>query len=85
MTVSDESFDILMDVSLQLTAEVGAATVKISDILQLGIGSVVELDRSIQQPIDLLVNGRIIARGEIVAVGDHYGLRVTELMQAAEA
>lgn len=75
-----ESIDLLMHVPLHLTVELGACRMSIAEILKLGTGSIVELDRGANGPVDLLVNGRPIARGEIVAVEENFGLRIIELM-----
>ncbi|HXO17238.1 MAG TPA: flagellar motor switch protein FliN [Candidatus Dormibacteraeota bacterium] len=75
-----ENIDLLMHVPLHLTAELGSCKMSVAEILELGTGSVVELDRSANHPVDLLVNGRPIARGEIVAVEENFGVRITELL-----
>lgn len=72
-------FDVLMQVPLQLTAELGARRMALADILKIGTGSIVELDRSTSDPVDVLAAGTLIGRGEIVAVGDRFGVRMTEL------
>jgi flagellar motor switch protein FliN/FliY len=72
--------DILMRVPLRLTAELGRRQMTISEVLKLGAGSIVELDRPAQEPVDVYVADRLIARGEIVAVADNFGVRITELV-----
>lgn len=74
-----ENVDLLLGVPLHLSVVVGTCTMSIGEILKLGTGSVVELDRDVTQPVDLLVNDRPIARGEIVAIDEAFGLRITEL------
>lgn len=74
------NLDLLMNVSLGVSAELGRCTMRVSDVLNLGKGSIVELDRLAGSPIDVLVNGRLVARGEIVAVDDRFGVRVTEVV-----
>lgn len=74
------NLDLLMQVPLRLTAELGACTLSVSEVLKLGTGSVVQLDRTAGDPIDLLVNDRPIARGEVVAIDDNFGVRITELI-----
>jgi len=69
-----------MNVSLTVTAELGTCKMLVEDILKLGTGSVVELDRLAGGPVDLLVNDRLVARGEVVAVDDNFGVRITELI-----
>lgn len=73
------SLDV-MDVPLQLTAVLGACRLSVAEVLKLGNGSVVELDRLAGGSIDLLVNDKLIARGEIVAVDENFGVRITELV-----
>jgi flagellar motor switch protein FliN/FliY len=69
-----------MNVSLGVTAELGRCTLRVSDVLKLGRGSILELDRLANAPIDVLVNNRLIARGEVIAVDDRFGIRVTEVI-----
>jgi flagellar motor switch protein FliN/FliY len=82
MAVSEsaKNLDILMNVSLTVTAELGTCKMLVEDILKLGTGSVVELDRLAGGPVDLLVNDRLVARGEVVAVDENFGVRITELI-----
>jgi flagellar motor switch protein FliN len=70
---------VLMHVPLRLTVELGSCTMSVAEILRLGTGSIVELDRPANHPVSLLVNNRPIARGEIVAIEENFGLRITEL------
>ena len=77
---SPENIGLLMRVPLRLTVELGACRMPVAEVLKLGTGSIVELDRAITNPVDLLVNDRAIARGEIVAVDESFGLRITELL-----
>jgi len=74
------NLDLLMNVSLGVSAELGRCTMRVSDVLKLGKGSIVELDRLAGSPIDVLVNNRLVARGEVVAVDDRFGVRVTEVV-----
>jgi len=80
MSADDENLDLLMNVSLAVTAELGRCTMRVSDVLKIGRGSIVELDRLAGAPIDVLVNARLIARGEVVAIDDRFGVRVTEVV-----
>ena len=75
-----ENVGLLMHVPLHLTVELGSAQMSVAEILKLGTGSIVELDRPVNHPVDLLVNNKTIARGEIVAVDESFGLRITELV-----
>jgi len=70
-----------MNVRLQITAELGKCKMSVADILKLGNGSIVELDRLAGGPVDLLVNNKLVARGEVVAIDDNFGVRITELIQ----
>jgi flagellar motor switch protein FliN/FliY len=72
---------LLRDVEMTLSVEIGRARMTVRELLQLSPGSVVELDRAAGAPADLLVNGRLIARGEVVVVDEDFGLRITELVQ----
>jgi flagellar motor switch protein FliN len=71
---------VLMQIPLELTVELGSCKMSVAEILSLGTGSIVELDRSANQPVDLLVNDRPIARGEIVAIEENFGVRIIELL-----
>jgi flagellar motor switch protein FliN/FliY len=80
-SVDSQNLDLLMNVPLQVTAELGKCKMPVSDILKLGTGSIVELDRLAGGPVDLLVNNKLVARGEVIAIDDNFGVRVTELIQ----
>lgn len=71
---------LLMHVPLRLSVEIGSCRISVAELMKLGTGSIVELDRAINHPVDLLVNDRPIARGEIVAVEESFGLQITELL-----
>ncbi|MBV8154411.1 MAG: flagellar motor switch protein FliN [Candidatus Eremiobacteraeota bacterium] len=75
------NIEVLMHVPLQVTAELGTCKMSVAEVLKLGTGSIVELDRLAGGPVDLLVNNKLIARGEVVAVDENFGVRVTELIQ----
>ena len=74
---------VVIDVPLKLTVEIGTASMLVKDVLQLGRGSVIPLDRMSGDPADILVNGRLIARGEVTIVDDRLAVRVTQLMSGA--
>jgi flagellar motor switch protein FliN/FliY len=76
----NRNLDLLMNVSLGVSAELGRCTLRVSDVLKLGKGSLVELDRLAGGPIDVLVNNRLVARGEVVAIDDRFGVRITEVI-----
>lgn len=75
-----DSLGFVMDVPVELTIELGRKSVKISDVLRLGPGSVIELSKANGEPLDIYVNNRLIARGEAVVVGERYGIRLTEVL-----
>ncbi len=74
------NLDVLMHVPLSITAELGTCKMSVAEVLKLGTGSIVELDRLAGGPVDLLVNNKLVARGEVVAVDENFGVRVTELI-----
>ncbi|MFZ5814005.1 MAG: flagellar motor switch protein FliN [Bacillota bacterium] len=76
------SLGLLADVELELTVELGQTRRNIRDILGMGPGSVMELDKHAGESVDILVNGRLVARGEVVVIGENYGVRITELVSA---
>lgn len=75
--------DLLSDVEMSVTVELGRVRLKVKDLLRLIEGSVVELDRAAGAPVDVLVNGSLVARGDVVVVDDELGVRVTELIKRA--
>ncbi len=77
---SPGNLDILMDVPVQLTVELGACHLPMRDVLHLGAGSVVQLDKLADAPVELHVNRRLIARGEVVVVDNRFGIKITELI-----
>lgn len=78
------NIDLLMDVNLPVAIELGRTKMCISDILALGPGSVVELNKLAGEPVDLLVNQKIVARGEVVVIDENFGVRITQLLTAEE-
>jgi len=78
------NIDLLMDVDLPVSIELGRTKMAISDILGLGPGSVVELNKLAGEPVDLLVNYKVVAKGEVVVVDENFGLRITQLMTPEE-
>ncbi len=77
---SGRSLDLIMDVSMRVTVELGRSSMTVEDVLGLGPGSVVELDKLAGEPVDILVNDQLIARGEVVVVDENFGVRVTEIV-----
>lgn len=78
------SVDFLLDVPMTITVEVGRTKMLISDFLQLGQGSVIELNKLIGQPLEILVNNKLIARGDVVVVNEKYGIRLTDILSPME-
>ena len=76
--------EVLQNITVTMSIEVGRAQIKIRDLMRLTQGSVVELDRIAGEPLDLLVNNTVVAQGEIVLVNDRYGVRLTRVAPAAE-
>lgn len=74
------SFDALMDVSMPVAIEIGRASMTVAEILQVGVGSVVQLDRIVGEPVDIYVSDRRFAQGEVVVVGEHFGVRITRVL-----
>lgn len=82
--VPGKGIDMLMDVVLDVSIELGRASMTIKDILALGVGSVVELDKMVGDPVDILVNNKLIAKGEVVVVDENFGVRITSVVTAEE-
>ncbi|NOT10637.1 MAG: flagellar motor switch protein FliN [Methylococcaceae bacterium] len=84
-TNSDEiNMDVILDVPVTLSMEIGRTQINIRNLLQLNQGSVVELDRFAGEPLDVLVNGTLIAHGEVVVVNDKFGIRLTDVISPSE-
>ncbi|THF64169.1 flagellar motor switch protein FliN [Pseudothauera rhizosphaerae] len=77
-------FDMILDIPVQITVELGRTKLSIRNLLQLAHGSVVELDGLAGEPMDVLVNGTLIAQGEVVVVNDKFGIRLTDIITPAE-
>ena len=82
--VTMRPIDLIMDIPLEVTVELGRIRMLIKDVLDLASGSIVELDRVAGEPVDLLVNGRLVAKGEVVVIEDNFGIRITEIVSPAE-
>jgi len=76
--------DVLQNIPVTMSIEVGRAVIKIRDLMRLSQGSVVELDRIAGEPLDLLVNNTVVAQGEVVLVNDRYGIRLTRVVPPSE-
>ncbi len=79
-----QNLDMILDIPVQLTVELGRTKIAIRNLLQLAQGSVVELDGLAGEPMDVLVNGTLIAQGEVVVVNDKFGIRLTDIITPAE-
>ncbi|WP_246628668.1 flagellar motor switch protein FliN [Methylomagnum ishizawai] len=80
----DVNLDVLLDVPVTIAMEIGRTRINIRNLLQLTQGSVVELDRLAGEPMDVMVNGTLIAHGEVVVVNDKFGIRLTDVVSPAE-
>jgi flagellar motor switch protein FliN/FliY len=78
------NIEILLDVSMQVTVELGRTKMRIREILGLGEGSIIELQKLAGEPVDILVNGKLIAKGEVVVIDEYFGVRITEIISPSE-
>lgn len=85
MTIHSSGFELLREVDVRFSVELGRTQMKLKDVLALGEDSVVMLNRLTDELLDVLVNGKLIARGEIVAEGNRFGLRIVELVGTTAA
>ena len=83
-TAGINNFDFILDISLQVSVHVGATKMLIKDLLQLGQGSIIELNKLAGEPMDVLVNDKLIARGEVVVVNDKFGIRLTDVVSVTD-
>ena len=77
------NLDIVLDVPVKLTVELGSCLMPMRDVLQLSVGSVVQLDKVADEPVQLSVNRKLVARGEVVVVENRFGIKITELVTSA--
>lgn len=78
------NLDLLLDVPVGLTVELGSCHLPMRDVLNLNVGSIVQLDKVADAPVELRVNDKLIARGEVVVVENRFGIKITELVGAAQ-
>src|SRR5579872_1996563 len=78
------NLDVVLDIPVTLSLEVGRSRISIRNLLQLNQGSVIELERAISEPLDVFVNGTLIAHGEVVVVNEKFGIRLTDVISPAE-
>lgn len=76
--------ELILDVQMQVAVELGRTTMQVRDVLGLGPGSIVELDKHSSEPVEVVVNNKVVARGEVVVIDDNFGVRITEIINAAE-
>lgn len=79
-SIQDAHLEVILDVPVTLAMEIGRTRIAIRDLLQLNPGSVVKLQRAAGDPMDILVNGCLVARGEVVVIGDQFGVRITDVV-----
>lgn len=79
-----QNLDFILDIPLKVTVELGRTSVVIKDLLQLGQGSVLELNKLAGEPLEILVNGKLIAKGEVVVVNEKFGIRLTDIISPIE-
>jgi len=79
-----QNLDFILDIPLKVSVELGRSQVVIKDLLQLGQGSVLELDKLAGEPLEVLVNGKLVARGEVVVVNEKFGIRLTDIISPLE-
>lgn len=77
------NLNLVLDVPVNLTIELGSCQLPMKEVLQLNVGSVVQLDKSADAPVEMSVNGKLIAHGEVVVIGDRFGVKITDVVGAA--
>ena len=83
-TEETKSIDLILDIPLTVTVELGRSKMLINDLLQLGQGSVIELTKLVGEPLEVLVNQKLVARGEVVVVNEKFGVRLTDIVSPME-
>ncbi|MEX5686761.1 MULTISPECIES: flagellar motor switch protein FliN [Pseudomonas] len=84
VTLDGPNLDVILDIPVSISMEVGSTDISIRNLLQLNQGSVIELDRLAGEPLDVLVNGTLIAHGEVVVVNEKFGIRLTDVISPSE-
>jgi flagellar motor switch protein FliN/FliY len=79
-----QNLDMLLDIPLQVTVELGRTKRSVKEILELSSGSIIELDKLAGEPVDILVNSKIVAKGEVVVIDENFGVRVTDIISQTE-
>lgn len=80
----DSGIEVLLDVPLEISVELGRMKMMVREVLDLGTGSIIEVDKAAGEPVDVMVNGRLVAKGEVVVIEDNFGVRITEILNPAE-
>ena len=80
----DSTMEVLLDVPLEISVELGRVKMMVREVLDLGTGSIIEVDKAAGEPVDVMVNGRLVAKGEVVVIEDNFGVRITEILNPAE-
>lgn len=81
---ADSALRVLLDVPLEITVELGRTRRLVEDVLNMVAGSVIQLDRLAGEPVDVLVNGELVAKGEVLVIDENFGVRITELVQRGD-
>ena len=82
--VDDNKLDLILDIPLTVTVELGRSKMLINDLLQLGEGSVIELTKLVGEPLEVLINSKLVARGEVVVINEKFGVRLTSIVTPIE-
>ena len=80
----ENKLDLLLDLDMSVSVELGKTTMMIKDIMELGRGSIIEFDKLVSEPVNVLINGRKMAEGEVVVVDKHFGIRITSMVDPSE-
>ena len=80
----DEKLEMILDFPLEVSVRIGSTRISIDELLRLSTGSVVEFDRFINEPLDLLVNDKLVARGEVITIGENFGIKITSIVGPEE-
>ncbi|HUM76259.1 MAG TPA: flagellar motor switch protein FliN, partial [Fervidobacterium sp.] len=80
----DERLQLLFDIPLNITVELGRTKLTLKEVMELGVGSLIELDKLTGEPVDIYVNNKLIAKGEVVVIDENFGVRITEIISPRE-
>ncbi len=80
----DTGLELLLDIPLEISVELGRVRMMVKEVVELGTGSIVEIDKAAGEPVDVMVNGRLVAKGEVVVIEDNFGVRITEILTPQE-